>query len=661
MIKLNKTTIRIFIWPFLAVFAIVFLAYWPFLLTFFQQDEWFWFGRAIVAKGEFLSELFKVQGGTHLTPISNFVYFLWYWLFGLKTLPYELLSLFLHVLNSFLVFLIFRRILRNFYLALFSSFLFATYLFGQQGVTWLGTAFWTELFSIFSLISILAFEQYLKNSKILFLFICLGALLLGLFSKETASFLFIFLPLSLLIYPASSRTKKIGLLTTVILGIIYGLFRFYLQSLSEQPIFDFKTLASNLLTVSVSGFGQLFLSASFLLDFSSKFNISLATVSLAAGGLTLAISILVISIFFWLGYKREAKYLTWAVLFAFSSLIPHGLIPNPGTILDSRFLYLSSAGAVIIVVIIIKRILPSPIILNILILGLAALQTFYLWQIIPARIALDKERAEFTMKIKEILPSLPANSIIYAQTDKPGGNSPGLPFQNGFGQVMMVLYSNSQHTYADILKEGSFWDYNFQGYRESTQEGFGYFYNFDKLAEEFGKHPNLTLDNIFAFTYKTENKIIEDKTTLAHTVLKNILENKQREIENRKSWQAFSSGSSQPNPALAIDNNFQTSWVSPQIPHKYLTLDLKKVSKVSSVVLDYQDANSYPLGSNLEFSRDGKNWQDIPYIGRAPTEKNKMVWYFEPQETRFIRIKLNKSRNLFLWQVSEIHIFEIKD
>ena len=201
--------------------TLVLMAYKDFPGTFFQQDELWSFGRYNRVEGVnglvyFVKNVVLTPGNIRYNPLTDLGFFLQYKLFQMNFSSYAFASIFMHILNTFLVYIFINKILKNKYIAVLSALLFVINSASHQAVSWVASSLNTQGSTLFSLLFYILFLNYLenkmKNKKMLILslfFLVIGPLfkeniapfllapLLYLFYRSDKSFIFakkVFIP-----------------------------------------------------------------------------------------------------------------------------------------------------------------------------------------------------------------------------------------------------------------------------------------------------------------------------------------------------------------------------------------------------------------------------------------------------------------------------------
>lgn len=199
------------IFPLILVSSLIIFA--PSFNYYFFQDDWFvlnWVKtQGILSFFDFRTDII------YWRPLTMPVFFaLGNFLFGLKPLGYHLITFGFHMLNAFLVYLLFKELKISDVFAKFASFIYATSAFHFIGLSWLSTTSYI-IGPTFILSTILFFlKRKVKKSFIFFL--------LALASSE---FFLVIIPLIMLVLP---RTKKtlVQIAPLFVVTVFYLVLRF---------------------------------------------------------------------------------------------------------------------------------------------------------------------------------------------------------------------------------------------------------------------------------------------------------------------------------------------------------------------------------------------------------------------------------------------------
>lgn len=180
----NDNTIRLFFLIFIAA-GVVFQTQ-IFNYTFFW-DDWHWLNYALQNNFDFRKSLSNEIDGyfrplTHIYFMANMKYF------GLNIIPYRLISLLIHVFNTYLVFLVTRTLNIKKYIAYISAGLFMVCATTAFAYYW-SSAITDLLTTMGILLSLFIWHKYDISDNIIYLILSLLSWTLTVVSKETGFFL----------------------------------------------------------------------------------------------------------------------------------------------------------------------------------------------------------------------------------------------------------------------------------------------------------------------------------------------------------------------------------------------------------------------------------------------------------------------------------------
>ncbi len=237
---------------------LIFIAFRQLFGYYFEADEWFHFTYyfPLTRKPDgFLTAVLStftnagsLSAGQHVIPVASAIYFLNTKFFGLSYSPYAFASLFLHSINTFLVFLFVKSLLakkdkvtKNVFATL-SSIFFAFSPTPMHVVTGAAPFYGQNILSVtFFLLCIIFFKKaFLQGSK-KFIYLSIIFLFLSLFTKETSIFLFALLPFMALLekrdLPSGSQVFPLKFLVKIFLLsiVVYAIFRFLIPNVHSLP------------------------------------------------------------------------------------------------------------------------------------------------------------------------------------------------------------------------------------------------------------------------------------------------------------------------------------------------------------------------------------------------------------------------------------------
>lgn len=249
MVDLVKKKFNLFV--FIACVIIVFIAFRSLFQSYFEADEWFHFTYYLPLTRQpdgFLTALVStfistgpLSGGQHVVPIASTIFFLNTKFFGMNYAPYAFMSLLLHAVNSFLVFLFIKILLdrteslRKNIFALLGSIFFALAPAPIHTITGAAPFYGQNILSVtFFLLCLISFKKAFITNQKKYIYGSIIFLFASLFTKETAVFLFILLPFMALI---EKRIFPLRFLLKVfaISAVVYLIFRFVIPNFHTLP------------------------------------------------------------------------------------------------------------------------------------------------------------------------------------------------------------------------------------------------------------------------------------------------------------------------------------------------------------------------------------------------------------------------------------------
>lgn len=549
---------------FLIYVVLILYIYWDLPKTFFQQDEWGSMGRFIylssVEKPLALKKFLLTDVALHFTPLTNLFYYWQFKLLGVNFTPYALFSIGLHLLNSFLVFYLANLLFRKKYLALASGVLFAANSISHQSVTWTATTINSGGTCLFLLFALIFTYQYLNSQKIKWFYFGLSSLIVSLGFKETSVFLFIFIPIFWLIFSSIKKFSifKKPIFVLVLVFLVYFGLRAILLTNASSYVFEAKrhppppkiVYPYRLIVTPFKTLSQSFLGEKIILNLAGEivklgypyfqeqigttyYDLVSQTITADLVSYSLTVLILGLSFFVFKYFKNLkednlAKSVILAIVFISLSSLPFVFIPGKAgyfSIFEPRHLYISLIGSSFLITLFIfslskwlARKTKRPIYLYFFLFSIPIL-FFHIKGIrrdLSVLVDRSQVRKEILNKIKTNYPDLPPKAVFYIESDTAYYGLPPeektLPFQTGPGRTLLVWYYE-QEKYPPCLFEDSFLYVlpSSQGFRFCQGRGFGYFRQYEKLAEVFMKE-EISPNEVFAFSFTGKNNKLVDIT-----------------------------------------------------------------------------------------------------------------------------------------------------
>ncbi|MBI4058853.1 glycosyltransferase family 39 protein [Candidatus Microgenomates bacterium] len=180
-------------WPLILVCLFVLWIYSPVLGVYFSQDDFFHF-KASLTDGKLESFInlfgfpsFSERGYAFYRPVFREGLFnIYYQLFGLNHLPFRLLSISIHLINTVLVYTLMQKIFAKKFLSLFTAFFFRITAANVALLYYLAGGIQALGVTMFMLLTLICWWQYLQEGKIKWWILSLVVFLLSLASHELA-------------------------------------------------------------------------------------------------------------------------------------------------------------------------------------------------------------------------------------------------------------------------------------------------------------------------------------------------------------------------------------------------------------------------------------------------------------------------------------------
>lgn len=246
-------------YPFLIIFAVVLILYYPVLTTYFSQDDFFHF-KVSLTDGSFNQFInlfgfhsFSERGIAFYRPVSRELIFnIFYSIFGLNHLPLRILQLSIHLVNIFLSFILIQKIFQKNTLSFFVAFFFGISSAHVGSLYYLAGGIQSLLATTFILLTIIFFIDFLQKdnlkSKILFFI----SFLLAISSHELSIAIPILLIGLVLVYNSTQRWKRrilqlwpIFAVTIIYLYLNITKIGFSASEKQYQAVFNIKTIVNS--------------------------------------------------------------------------------------------------------------------------------------------------------------------------------------------------------------------------------------------------------------------------------------------------------------------------------------------------------------------------------------------------------------------------------
>ncbi|MEX2007725.1 MAG: hypothetical protein WD992_03050 [Candidatus Levyibacteriota bacterium] len=530
------------------------LACFLLFFQFFQQDEWHGFG-IILSQGTHYITLNRSipelllgdRVGARLLTFGLFN------IFHLNPLPYGFIALTLHLANTFLVFILARKLTNKKSIALLSALFFIVNEVGNEAYAWFGTMSGSAVSVLFFLISAYFFLRFIDTNKVKFAVVSAFILWVSFLFKEIAVFAFVFYPVLFYLYSPKKLSPLKFIKAYSPFLIIATVFLLYFAKTvlfipGDQANYVgandsfVPTLLAHIGQYPLEGMVQTFIPNFFLFMLSpiitmifgfhipkDSLEFLVASQGQYAELTTVLILISAVAMIFFVLRKRWNKVsllfkktLISSLLLTALSFIPYIVLNRSFAYLDSRHYYIATIGASIFLATLLFTLYPLVkrkrqiivLFMGAMYLIIHSTTLFMDFKLLGER---SYERRLFLKQTRQLVPNLSEKTVFFITGDYVGYYGlPELkvPFQSGLGHVLMVVYATDEQLNSNFFKEetlikaqdvGFLYDILGQGYRETNGQGFGYYLDRTELQKALDKKL-FTKENIISLYYESEKK-----------------------------------------------------------------------------------------------------------------------------------------------------------
>lgn len=218
--------------PFIIIFTVVLILYYPALTTYFSQDDFFMFKISQTdgtLKGFF--NLFGIypfeeRGIAFYRPIfREALHNIYFSVFGLNHLPFRILLFILHFINIYLVYTLIQSIFKKKFISLFAAFFFGMSAANVSTLYYLAGGIEASGATMFALLTLISYKKYLEILRIKFKILSLILAILAFSTHEIIiSLPLILLGLTFLVSPAKKAFKQSFRLWPFFLILVFFLY-----------------------------------------------------------------------------------------------------------------------------------------------------------------------------------------------------------------------------------------------------------------------------------------------------------------------------------------------------------------------------------------------------------------------------------------------------
>lgn len=651
-----STFLRVFEWfknrPWVVFIVLIAATYWQIPFTFFEQDEWIFFGEHITGHRSNNSHFWFLPVQRAMTGIL--LWLEWH-IFGMNAYLYGLFSIALAMLTGFALYRVLRHWQIESWCAVAAAGLALIFANGSHTISWFGSFTAALPSAITALFALDLFMTALKEPKFRYYWLIPLLCVMSLYFKEESLWLLPLLPMTWVLHSLWLGKRVDIKLGFKLLSPIAAVYAFYFIAERVRQIYS-PSFSSLISSTEPTHYIKDVIEAVFLLPLAhlpktlvahSHFiqlaqNLQLKTTLLAYA--ISIIGLLLIAVAIW--RTKDAKYrlLTiWLTVWCLVSFLAFAVFGKNPEFLELRYYFPAQLPLASLLVVMLlpyrgsKRLLPL-LIGGIILLVIACVNISATWARLSGSMNIGQERLNIINTIKRHIGSLDPRSMILIEAKDIGYNGspvPIIPFQSGVGYAMLVTFHGNQQDFRPFILNQFLWDWLSQGYKEMNGIGFGYYWDYGALVRDVATHAIDPAD-IHSFYY--EDKQLKDTSDV---IRRRIIGQKLIYSSlDKKDWKISSNypqGAVEGQGVLnAIDNNLQSTWAATFTEGQYFELDLgRSFGRVGKMSLDFADQYQYSRKYKVEIS-DGTTWKTVTEDVGRPEGLVQNI-YFEPQNVRSIR------------------------
>lgn len=535
--------------PYIILFVVIFGLFWQLARTFYQQDEWLALGNIFTYGRDYLflssPNLLHILLGEGRLASRAVVYFLLGG-FPFNIAPLALFAVIFHMINALLVYHLANKFFKTFWYSLFAASFFAVNSVAHQAVTWPAAAVGTLPATTLILLSFFAYFKAIggydfARTALLgrrWIVVTASLIYISVHFKEIGIFLFVFLPLAAFLFKKYSfysfiRTFWMFILPFLLI-VVYRVIELRLRTTPSNLYITgldenfFSTILMRMVFYPLTSFSLMFVSGDQFLSFaravlrqiypffSSSPNNILIAQTVILDMLAIILTFLLLWFIYFLVRKEKSKdkrVVVFWLTFSFLAFLPYVVLAKDFSYLESRYYYLPMVGASFLLAWVLKRLretlsvkiffgLIAPVAVLYLVLHAGVVRSA-----ISEQIVLSNLRKNLMAQLKILVPTPKAKrNVFYISNDQNywvDGNK--IPFQQGTGYTLMVLYNNSGEIPKELLREEFLFEIGSQGYKEVGELGFGYFWDKEELDKAVRLY-NLPPKSIIGLKYDSQTK-----------------------------------------------------------------------------------------------------------------------------------------------------------
>lgn len=491
-------------------------------------------------------------------PMGTLLNNIFFYNFPYSAWPFAVFSYVMHPLNSFLVYLIVKKVSKQTFLAVIAGIFFTVSSVAYQTFSWMAATVQVVASTTFVLTTIWSYIVWCESKKKVWLIVSFFCIYMAFLFKDSSLFILLFLP-----FIPFAVTKTYNLKSwaktywPLFIGVIaFGLYRLTLflnvATTHRGSIFTPALLSRyllygfNIIFFPLVSLGHFFLPYRFLYKFSYAFGdflypflaypnyTSVKAVieeNIISDMVACALAVIIIAFLtvVWNAKKHWRKTIVFFTVLYGISMIPTAIyLDHRNTsYIESRYLYFSTVSVAVFFAVIVgwakDLIVTKGLVVRkcaggaVCLLGIMFLvkQISVVQREMYDSVIKGNEIKGVLQSLTQIMPKVPNNPVIFLDGNTTYYFYPHIkvPLQVGPG-YMFLLTLFEQGRVSPKLFEAAYtlWQIRAQGYRSVGGEGFGYFFDKDALVEEFLSDPSLSLDQLSGLYYDGSSGTFRDTT-----------------------------------------------------------------------------------------------------------------------------------------------------
>jgi len=554
---MKKKFINYFVITILVI--LIGITYQDLTKLYYLNDEWLQFGLAKV-HGIFagidqwsIQEVLLGKGRPLGTLVNNIIFYY----FPYNVLPFAVVSWLMHFGNSYLVYLIAKKVSKNVFISAITSLFFSVSQISYQSFAWAAAAVQVGVSSFFVFSAIYLFMLYLDNKRFRYALFAWLSAYISILLKDSSISIIVFLPLLSFLYVKKSLSlySWIRSYWFVIVGVIgFSLYRLLsLLELSSRGVgslfvsqlaYRYLLYIWNMIfypIVSLAHFfipfrymyrladilASFFYPSIFTPQFISQQDMLLHTIVPDFISVLFFIPLVAILLYCYFQDKALRKTYIYAVVYYIVMFIPYAVYLDyrNGSYVESRYMYLQSFGIGLLIGglsevfknkinILSKNKYLGWVFVVFIISFFLIKQSSVVRREIRVNAYESADIKRITTEVKKSFPTLPLNPIIYLDGNRSYFfySNMRVPLQIGPGYVFFLLYYDQIGSPDLFDKSFMLWQLSVQWYEEANGKGYGYFYDKEKLKLFMRQNNNISIEQLVGIYYNSDTKKFEDRT-----------------------------------------------------------------------------------------------------------------------------------------------------